>query len=141
VAIGETEELQQVRLEHIIAALTYCNLYRQRFDLTTFNGGRYLDCTVPGEFATHLHCAYRPEVLAYRLGRIPIKPREEDEIYVALGDIWIVNPIKPSGISDEDVAGADVSQIGPEMRRAIREGFHCKDKQELDYFLRRYLAS
>jgi hypothetical protein len=129
------------RLRVIVSMLIYCNLYQQLFDMTTSDGRRFLDCTIPGEFATHLYGAYRPEVLEYRLGNIPIRAGDGTEARVALSDIWILNPLKPGGISQKDMAAADVSKVDGRLKEMIRRGFHCRNKKELDYFLRRYIAS
>ena len=129
------------RLSAIGSQLVFCDLHRQLFDLTTFDGRRYLDCTLPSEFATHLQGAYRPETLEYRLANIPIRTGDGAEARIALSEIWIMNPLKPGGVSKKDIGAADISKVDKDLKEKIRAGFHCKNKRELDYFLRRFVAS
>jgi hypothetical protein len=67
---------------------------------------------------------------------------------VSINEIWTVHPMPEGGISEEELAAADLSdgeeQFGPNgetIREMIRNVYHCKSKEEEDRFLRRYLAS
>jgi hypothetical protein len=62
--------------------------------------------------------------------------------------IWTVNPMPEGGVSKEKMDGLDLEEAmgnmgthGETLRRMIKETYHCKDKEEEDYFLRRFVAS
>jgi len=136
------------RLALMLYTLEFCNLHGQPVDITTFRGKRYLDCEIVGEFATHLLCAYRDEVYKYRVENIRIKPKNGDETLVNLYDIWLLNPMPAKGFTEDDLKKVDLSEadrfdplLGCNLRESIRKGYHCENDAEVDYFLRRYIAS
>ena len=52
------------------------------------------------------------------------------------------------GLSKSDLDSVDISQgdeinttTGETIREMIKNSYHCKTNDEIDYFLRRYLAS
>jgi hypothetical protein len=130
---------KEARSEHLVQVLIHCNLQRQYFDLTTLDGRRYLDCLLPGEFATHIYGAYREDVRRYRLENIPIRLRSDETVKISLDDICIVMPIGDQPLSEEAISKADVTDIPAQVVKMIREGYHCKS-DELDWFLRRFKA-
>ncbi|MNJ75255.1 hypothetical protein D3C77_723200 [compost metagenome] len=65
-----------------------------------------------------------------------------------LSEIWTINPMPVGGFTQEELDNVDMSQgeqqAGPQgetIRKMIRSTYHCKSKKEIDYFLRRWLAS
>jgi len=136
---GDNEE--NARRQHVIAVLGHCNLHRNKFDLTTHDGRRFLDASLEGEFVTHLYGAYHPEVFEYRVNTIPITTDDNQIVILSISDIWIVHPLRQEKITQKELDAADPTSLGPEIREMIRFGYHCKDDAEADYFFRRYLAS
>ena len=66
----------------------------------------------------------------------------------SLGEIWTINPMPMGGFSAEELASVDLSQgeerhgpRGETLRKMIRKTYHCKNRKETDYFLRRWIAS
>jgi hypothetical protein len=66
----------------------------------------------------------------------------------SLAEIWTINPMPIGGFSAEKLADVDLSQgderQGPQgetLRKMIRDTYHCKSRNETDYFLRRWIAS
>lgn len=135
----KTSDLE--RLDYIVNMLIYLSVHKQSFDMTTYSGNRYLDCLLVGEFAMHMEGAYRPETYAYRTSNIAFKDGDDLDHSVNLSNIWIVNPLSATGITDDMLAAVDIAGAEPEIRKMIKESFHCKDDEETDYFLRRFLAS
>ncbi len=131
----------ELREDHLVGLLTYCNLHQTKFDLTTLDGRRYLECTLPGEFATHLYGTYHPEVRAYRLSNIPVKPKGVEIMNIRLEDIWIVHPLRDERITDEEISQVDISRVEPSLVEMIRRGYHCVDDRETEWFVRRFLLS
>jgi hypothetical protein len=67
---------------------------------------------------------------------------------VSINDIWVINPMPNGGISQEELASADLSlgdqkvgASGETMREVIRQVYHCESAAEEELFLRRYIAS
>jgi len=67
---------------------------------------------------------------------------------ISLTEIWTINPMPKNGFTDEELATVDLSEaeekVGPNgktLREMIRNTYHCKSKDEEDYFLRRFIAS
>lgn len=65
-----------------------------------------------------------------------------------LNEIWTVNPMPMEGFSQAELDAVDLAQgenrIGPggeTLREMIRKTYHCKTSSEVDYFLRRWIAS
>jgi len=65
-----------------------------------------------------------------------------------LNEIWTVNPMPMEGFAQTELDAVDLGQgkdrIGPggeTLREMIRKTYHCKTRSEVDYFLRRWIAS
>lgn len=65
-----------------------------------------------------------------------------------LGEIWTVNPMPMEGFTQEELDAVDLAQAdermgpgGETLRKMIRKTYHCKDRAEVDYYLRRWIAS
>jgi len=146
VRVASAEELGEgtpatQREEYVLSMLLLCNLHKLYFDLITLDGRRFLNARLPGEFATHLQGAHRPEVLDYRLNTIPIQPEQGPKVELALTDIWTVHPLGTQPLTTVDVAAVDTSDVDEGLRTMIRSAYNCDDDSELEYFLRRFLAS
>ena len=66
----------------------------------------------------------------------------------SMGEIWTINPMPMGGFSAEELASVDLSKgeerHGPQgetLRKMIRKTYHCTSRKEIDYFLRRWIAS
>lgn len=71
-----------------------------------------------------------------------------DGAIASLEEIWTVNPMSMEGLSRAELDAVDLAQgedrIGPDgdtLRNMIRKTYHCKSRSEVDYFLRRWIAS
>lgn len=65
-----------------------------------------------------------------------------------LAEIWTINPMPVGGFTQEELDSVDMSQgdqpAGPRgetIRKMIRKSYHCKSNKEVDYYLRRWIAS
>ena len=74
--------------------------------------------------------------------------RLSDGDVVSIGDIWMVFPLPPNGITAEALAATDLADgdvrsgpSGETVREMIRNLYHCKTAQEEEKYLRRYLAT
>ncbi len=136
------------REAYILDMLSAFNLDEVYFDLTTHSGQRLLDCIVPGEFATHMLSAYRPEVFKYRIGNIVVQPSGAAVVAVALSDIWIVQPVPAGSQTEERLAQINLAKAkeadphtGVSFMQMIEESYHCRNSEEVEHFVRRVLAA
>lgn len=67
---------------------------------------------------------------------------------VSLGDIWMIFPMPPDGISEQELAAVDMAKgeeewgpNGETIREMIKNLYQCKTDEEVDKYVRRYLAS
>jgi hypothetical protein len=66
----------------------------------------------------------------------------------SLAEIWTIHPMPMEGFSQADLDAVDLAQAeephgpaGETLRKMIRDTYHCKSRSEVDYLLRRYIAS
>jgi len=67
---------------------------------------------------------------------------------VSIEDIWTINPMPKGGYSKEELEAVDLHEadekVGPNgetLRKMISDTYHCKSKENEDYYLRRFIAS
>ena len=67
---------------------------------------------------------------------------------VNINDIWTINAMPIEGFTEEELEAVDMSQaeerIGPNgatLRKMIKDTYHCRSRDEEDYYLRRFIAS
>ena len=128
------------RKKFLISQLIEFNLSRIKFDVTLYNKAPILNCSLPGEFATHLYGAYRPEVSEYRLNSINLKLPNGDIIYVSIHDIWTLLPIGKNMLTEEEIAQADISDLDEGIKSMIEETYQASGIK-LDWYLKRFVAS
>jgi hypothetical protein len=74
--------------------------------------------------------------------------RLSDGTATPLSEVWTVNPMPIGGLSEDELAAADMSQAdivvgenGATMRQVIHETYHCTSAEEEEFYLRRFIAS
>ncbi len=67
---------------------------------------------------------------------------------VSISEIWTINPMPQGGFSGEELAAVDLRKAeekdgpnGQTLRKMISDTYHCKSKEDEDYYLRRFIAS
>lgn len=67
---------------------------------------------------------------------------------ISIGEIWTINPMPKGGFAKGELEAVDMAEaeqkVGPNreaLREMIRNTYHCKSKDEEDYYIRRFLAS
>jgi hypothetical protein len=67
---------------------------------------------------------------------------------VGIGEISTINPMPPRGFTKEELDSVDMAEAeqvsgpnGETLREMIKNTYHCKSKDEEDFYLRRYIAS
>ena len=120
----------------------------QPCDICTYSGKRYLDVEVDSNFVLAIIYGAGPRKLAEMLKEIKLNKKGHPTAKVSVEDIWAINPMPIAGFSRDELDKVDMSKgeekWGPEgetLREMIRNEYHCKDENEVDDFLRRFLAS
>ena len=121
--------------------LVFCNLRNEYFDFSTYSGLRFINSRIVGEFASIIFSASIPEIIQYKLRNLDILTREGFVTKISIYDIWVLNPVGKKPLVDDDLDRVDPSKIDVEMKNMIKNGFFCKNERELEYFVRRVLAS
>lgn len=116
----------------------------QQCDITFYNKPPVLDV----KFDQQIHLA-----LMYGAGAEKFKEMLEhiklsNGNVINIMDIWIINPMPKGGFSKEELDAVDLSRaeekVGPNgetLQKMIKDAYHCKTKEEEDYYLRRFIAS
>ena len=117
-------------------------------DVITYSGRRYLEVTLAPEFFYALMYGAGAKRMAEILSQIKLTKEDEPDATVSLNDIWMIYPMPKEGFTDAELAAVDmkhadkrVEPSGKTVREIIQETYRPKDDKELEYFLRRYLAS
>lgn len=123
--------------------LSMLSMSGQPTDVTFYRRKPILDVRI----TTRLGAA-RLYGLESRLPRLLRRIEFSNGAFAGLNEIWTVNPMPMEGISPEELAVVDLAQgeerMGPRgetLRKMIRKTYHCKSRDEVDYFLRRWIAS
>ncbi len=116
----------------------------QTCDVTFFRNEPAIDVTVDERLALAAMRGAGPARLYEMFRGI----RLSNGSVVNMGDIWTVNRMPKEGFTREELEAVDMSQaeekVGPDgrtLRKMIRDTYHCKSKDEEDYYLRRFIAS
>jgi hypothetical protein len=91
--------------------------------------------------------------LMYGAGTIKLKEMLEN-IKLSNGDsvsiteIWTINPMPKDGFSKETLDAVDLAEAeektgpnGETLRKMVKDTYHCKSRDEEDYYLRRFISS
>ena len=116
---------------------------RQTCDVTFFKGEPAINVTFDLELACAAMCG-APQRVYEMLQSIRLSNGTE----VNMRDIWTINVMPKEGFTKEELEAVDMSQAeekissnGATLREMIKDTYHCKSKDEEDYYLRRFIAS
>ncbi len=136
------------RVSMLFHQLHYLAISGRPCDICTYSGKRYLDVEVDSNFVVVIMYGAGPRKLAEMLKEIKLSKKGHPTAKVSIEDIWAINPMPIAGFSKDELDKVDMSKgeekWGPEgetLREMIRNEYHCKDENEVDDFLRRFLAS
>lgn len=128
-----------------------CNVssLKQPTDICITSGEPFLDVIVDVFFLKGLNDMADAESFENFINNIQLLSKDNKEVgTVAFTDICAVYPIPYSGISDEALANVDMDEgdeeygrDGETLRELIKINYKCKNDEETEKFLRRYLAS
>ncbi len=132
----------------LLNVMTQAAMSKQPVDVTTYSGNRFLEVVIDSNFMYPFMYGGGAPAIQKALSNIRLKTKGGQTHSVSLNDIWLLMPMPQQGFSDDELAQVDMSQ-GDEIipssdetvREMIRKGYHCTDDNEVDYFLRRFLAS
>lgn len=142
------DEIFGDRLGLLFHQLVQLAMSGQPCDITTYSGNRYLDVEVDSNFINAMNYGVGPRKLAEMLDKIKLHRTGHPTAKVSIQDIWTINPMPIGGFSQDQLDKVDMSKgeekWGPQgetLREMMRNEYHCKDENEVDHFLRRFLAS
>ena len=132
----------------MLYTLVMSAIAEQPVDITTHSGKRFLEVTIDPSFIYPFMYGAGPKRIATVMEEIRVKDRQRHKSTVSFNDIWIIMPMPKEGFSEDALKTIDLSGVdtidpstGESIRDMIRKSYHCKDEAEVDYFLRRYIAS
>lgn len=124
--------------------LYHLALMGQACDITFRNRKPAINVTIKHDFVYALMYGCGWQKLGEMLSSIKLSNGET----ISINDIWTVNPMPKEGFSEEQLKQADMSEaeekVGPNgetFREMIRNTYHCDNKEEEDYYLRRFILS
>jgi hypothetical protein len=116
----------------------------QPADITFYKRKPSLEVTVDPRLAHAVLSGSGPDALRKAMQRIKLSNGTE----TAFSEIWTVNPMPVGGLSEADLAATDMSHgnvviaaNGATMRQVIQETYHCTTDAEVEFHLRRFIAS
>lgn len=120
----------------------------QPCDVTFSSSKPFLDVKVEPDFVNVLIYSADSKKRGEMLSDIKLMKEGKMAGSTNIEDIWTINPMPEGGIPKEKLDGIDLEEVergmgqqGEILRRMIKETYHCKNKEEEDYFLRRFIAS
>jgi hypothetical protein len=123
--------------------LTFLSTSGQPADITFYRRKPILDVRVSTKIG-----AARLYGLESRLPKLLRRIEFSNGTVANLNEIWTVNPMPIGGISQAELDAVDLARgeervgLGGEtIRKMIRKTYHCRSRSEVDYFLRRWIAS
>lgn len=132
------------RLSMLFHHLCFLTISNQPCDICICSGKPHLNVKVDSNFMVALMYGAGAEILVKMLNEIKLNTGKT----VSINDIWVINPMPIDGITKEQLDKVDISDgekvYGPNgetLKEMIRNTYHCKDEEEVDSFLRRFLAS
>ncbi len=138
------EEIFGPRFTLLGRQLLTVSCFGRKCDITFFKSEPAIDVTVDQRLGLALCCGVGPEMFYKLLQDI----RLSNGTVVQMSDIWTINAMPDGGFTEEELEGVDMSQgeeqIGPNgatLRQMIRDTYHCKSRDEEDYYLRRFIAA
>ena len=116
----------------------------QPCDITFFEKPPAIDVKIYPQIALAIMYGAGARKLQEMLENIEISNRDK----ISISEIWTINPMPKEGFSKEALEAVDISkaeeQVGPKgetLRKMIKDTYHCKSKDDEDYYLRRIIAS
>jgi len=139
---------EQQRFDMLASMMQHLALSGEPCDVTTYSGPVYLNVTFDAEFFYALMYGAGVKKMAELFSRIKLRREGEADAVVSVNDIWMIYPMPKNGFTDAELAAVDlkhadqkVEPSGKTVKEIIRETYRPKDDKQLEYFLRRYLAS
>lgn len=116
----------------------------QLCDLTFFSKSPAIDVKIDQQINLALIYGAGAEKLKEKLDNIKLSNGD----IVSISEIWTINPMPQGGFSKEELEAVDLRKAeekdgpnGETLRKMISDTYHCKTKEDENYYLRRFIAS
>lgn len=120
------------------------SMYGQKCDITFFKKKPAIDVKIDQQINLALMYGAGAKKLQEMLENIKLSNGDS----VSIGEIWTINPMPSGGFTKEELDSVDMTEAkqeagpnGETLREMIKNTYHCKSKDEEDYYLRRFIAS
>lgn len=142
--IGKIEKEYGSRQGFLFHQLTTLSMTEQPCDITFYNKKPAISVKIDPKINIALMYGAGPYQLKELLENIKLSNGD----VVCLNEIWTINPMPENGFTKEELQSVDMSEgeekVGPNgetLRKMISDTYHCKNREEEDYYLRRFIAS
>lgn len=124
-------------------AMMICSQTGTPADVTFHSKEPMINVVFSPELEASLNCNGRAD----RLKKLPTDVALADGTLLAFDDIWTINIMPPEKLTPKALASADLTEgdkplnnEGLTLRKIISQTYHCKNKEQEDFYLRRALA-
>jgi len=135
------------RDQHIFEMICNLAVSKHPCDICTYSGPVYLDATFGAKFICALQYGAGAKAMQPLLSNLEISTPSGDA-NVSLADIWIIAPMPKDGFTKEQIESVDLAlgdrlagDSGKTIKEIVKETYQPGTAKELEYFLRRFLAS
>lgn len=132
------------RLRFLAHQILMLSMTGQPCDVTFYNKAPATDVRIDQQITLALMYGAGAQKLKEMLENIKLSNGDVGSI----GEIWTINPMPKKGFSKEELATVDLCEaeekVGPDgetLRKMVSDTYHCKSKEDENYYLRRFIAS
>lgn len=141
---NKMEEKHRSRDEHLFDQLIQLSMSSHPCDITFYDKPPVLNVIIDNKINYAIMYGVGVKELSRMLQKILLSNGDT----ISLGEIWTINPIPKAGFQKSELEEVDLAEaeekIGPHgetLRKMISDTYHCKSKEEEDYYLRRFIIS
>ena len=142
--IAEIEKEFGSRMGFLGHQILMLSMTGQKCDITFFKKKPAIDVKIDQQINLALMYGAGAKKLQEMLENIKLSNGDS----VSIGEIWTINPMPKGGFTKEELYSVDMTEAeqeagpnGETLRKMIKNTYHCKSKDEEDYYLRRFIAS
>lgn len=136
-AFGSAQQINTQTLLHLLTSGQPC-------DITFRNRKPLVDVILDPELKYALMYGAGAEKIQQMLSSVKLKGGGSFNY----GDVWVISPMPKGGFTKEELAAVDLTQAeepsgpnGASMREMISNSYRCENREEEDFYLRRFYAS
>lgn len=132
------------RLAFVFNQLDFVATHKVKCDITLLSSAPHIDVTVNPDFSYAMMYGAGAQKMSEMLSMIKLS----DGSTISIKEIWTINQMPQKGFTTEELSEVDISagdqvagQQGETVREMIAATYRCTTDEEVDHYLRRFLAS